>query len=229
MGSAFCHSQLYSCKESFLPITYQFLPANSYGLFSDFGRGSWALTTCLGGRGYDPISGSIYLNEVEICCNEMRKYSCFVGENTFDQINNAEDLLTAKICIQRALDISNLPYSVSEIKDLFRLSDERFERNLQYVSGEIWRISIAVGFALNRELFCYPWMNIHDLNAYLDVEIINVLKKYNKIVVIPTCRATIKSPFKKVFNHAINFHSCKEKCFDISLEERRRMSKLKEW
>lgn len=48
MSSACCHSQLYSSKEGFLPITYQFFPGNCYGLISDFGCGSWALATCIG-------------------------------------------------------------------------------------------------------------------------------------------------------------------------------------
>ena len=63
MSSAFCQSQSYSCKEGFLPITYRFVSTNCYGVISDFGRGSWALTTCLGGRGKEPVSGKIYLNE----------------------------------------------------------------------------------------------------------------------------------------------------------------------
>lgn len=210
-----CFSQIYSSKESFSPITYQFFSSHIYGLISDFGRGSWALATCLGGRG-EAVNGNIYLNNEKINCSELQRYSCFVGENIFDGVNSKDNLLSAKICIEKALNISKLPYSVQEIKNLFRLSDERFERDLHYVSGEIWRISIAVGFALNREIFCYPWLNTHDVAAYLDFEDIEMLKKHNKIILIPTCRAALKTSLKKLFTDIINFHVYNKQYFNIT-------------
>lgn len=229
MSGASCCSRLYSSKEGFLPITYSFLPGHCYGFFGDFGRGCWALATCLGGRGDEPASGKIYWNGDEIDRSEMQAHSCFAGENIVDSIDDPHNPLTANECIQCALHRSQLPYSVTDIKSLFRLSDERFDRDLRYVSGEIWRISIAIGFALNRELFCYPWMNVRDAKEQLDAEIIEVLKAHQKIIVIPTCRAVLKTPFKKVFDHTIDFHSYKEKCFDISPEARKQLRKMEEW
>ena len=228
MCGANCQSQIYSSKESFLPMTYQFFGANIYGLISDFGCGSWAMATCLGGR-CDPIEGDIFLNDKKISDNELLKYSCFVGENTFDEINSKDDLLSAKACIEKALEISKLPYSVQEIKNLFGLSDERFERDLNYVSGEIWRISIAVGFALNREIFCYPWLNTHDVSAYLDISNIEELRKHNKIIIIPTCRASLKTSLKKSFDHVIDFHAYSKPYFNIHPEERKKLKKIKGW
>lgn len=78
-GSALCQSQLYCSRESFLPITYDFISGNAYGLYSDFGRGSWALATCLGGRGLPPLSGDIYINTKKATNTELKQHACFVG------------------------------------------------------------------------------------------------------------------------------------------------------
>jgi ABC-type phosphonate transport system ATPase subunit len=71
MCCAHCQSNLYSSIEGFAPINYQFIGGNIYGLIGDFGRGSWALATCLGGRCDNSSEGQICLNDKEICCTEL--------------------------------------------------------------------------------------------------------------------------------------------------------------
>lgn len=219
MSSANCRSQLYSSKESFLPITYQFVPGNIYGLISDFGCGSWALSTCLGGRCGSVVKGSVFVNDRKMDCNELSRYSCFVGEKFFDGINSNNNVLTANECIKKALEISQLSFTVDEIKKMFGLSEERFNRDLNCVGVEINRISIAIGFALGKEIFCYPWMNTHELIGFLDINTLNILKRHNKIVLIPACRAALKTPIKKAFNYIINFHSYNKQYFHLNKDE----------
>lgn len=137
--------------------------------------------------------------------------------------------MSANECIQKALEISKLSFTVEDIKRLFKLSDERFNRDLNSVSGEIYRISIAIGFALNKEVFCYPWINTHDSSRIVDSKDIEVLRKNNKIILIPTCRASQKTPLKKVFNYIINFHSYNESYFNLDIAERKKLKKLKGW
>ena len=184
-----CHSLTFQSRESFLPITYEFKPRNVYGLISDFGCGSWGMATCVGGRSSKQYSGRILLNEMEIAADELTKYSCFVSENIYTDLNLAQERSTPKACIERALAISLQPYSVDQIKALFCLSDERFERPLAYASGEIWFISIAINFALGKQIFCYPWLNARDI-ARFEIAyrhgIIKLIKDAGKIVLVPS-------------------------------------------
>ena len=143
-----CQSYAFQSKESFLPITYDLKPKNTYGIISDFGCGSWGLATCLGGRSSKQYSGKMYINKKEILPSDLSKYACFISENTPSDFDLKNDTLTPKKQIEHALSISTLPYSTNDIKTLFCLSDERFERPLATASGEIWLISIAVNFAL---------------------------------------------------------------------------------
>lgn len=225
-GGANCQSALYSSKEGFLPISYTFSSGNIYGVVSDFGLGSWALASCVGGRG-DCLEGEIFLNRQKINPEALQKYSCFIGEKIFDPINTKDHLLSAKECIEKALFISKIPYTVQEIKDLFELSDERFERDLNNVSGEIYRISAAIGFAMNKEIFCYPWFNTRDIAVHISINIIKKLKTLNKIILFPTCRASVKYPIRKEFDHVINLHNYFSTYYNLRLTERIKMKMKK--
>ena len=204
--SACCTSQLFQSKESFCKINYDFHGGSVYGIVSDFGCGSWGLVTCLGGRSLDDSlhsDGEVLLDGVKVLPLELRRVSAFVCENIFDGVNSSAELLSARQCIEKALQISGLQYLPDEIKKIFSLSDERYERNLKYVSGEIFRISIAVNFALGKSIYCFPWANEHDIMNVMNLSsIIDVLKKNNKIVLIPTSQDKY---VKKISDHMICF------------------------
>ena len=200
-----CRSFLYQSRESFLKCSFKLLAGNTYGVVSDFGYGSWGLVTCLAGRGTKEQSGNIFLNGQKVKYNTLKKYSCFIGENVFEKVNSSENLLTAKECIEKALYISGLDYSTAEIKDIFSLSDQRFERPLEYVSGEIWQISTAVNFALGKDIFCYPWLNEFDIFRYetaCELGTIDFLKNKGKIVLVPSSQ---KNKLKRLCDHTMEF------------------------
>ena len=226
-GYAFCQSQVYSCKDTFKSITYEFVGGNIYALISDFGRGSWGLATCLGGTG-EIIDGDILLNDQKISPVHLAKVSCFLGKTDFNELEFLKESESAKNCIQEALTISELPYSVTDIKHMFGLSNERFERDIKYVSGEIWRITAAIGFALDKQIFIYPWMNTHDALS-IDPEIADVLRENKKIVLFPGCRALLKSPLTKKFDNIINFHRFDKPYFNIPSDDLKKYKKMRKW
>ena len=207
--SAHCRSDLFESKESFLRTNYDFYGGNAYGVVSDFGCGGWGLVTCLGGRNCSDewFCGQILADQKAILPKQLRKHSAFVGEKIFDEIVTVEEMSSAKQCIEEALKLSGQPYSVDDVKRLFGLSDERFERNLDNVGIEINRISVAINFALGKDIFCYPWLNEHDVEN-ISCHIINVLKAHEKIVLIPTSQ---EKAVKKLCNHLICYSKGKIK------------------
>ena len=128
---------------------------------------------------------------------------------------------------EKALTISQLPYSVDEIKKMFALSNERFERDLFHVSGEISRISIAIGFAMNKAIFCYPWLNTHDVGVFVDYDIVKTLRKAGKIILIPTCPRSLKTDLKRCFDEIIDFHAFGKPYFDMHPSERKKIKRIK--
>lgn len=204
-GVANCKDINRQSTESFLKINYLFESGNSYGLISDFGLGSWGLATAIGGRCAPDYSGNIFIDGNKVTISDMSKVSCFVRENLFEGINSEQDLMSPKKCIENALDISHLDFSFTQIKKMFFLSDERFEKNLSLSSGEIWTISIAVNFALGKDVFIYPWLNVLDFDVYdihCKLGIIDLLKRYGKIVIAPSSK---DKRIKKLCDHKIVF------------------------
>ena len=137
----------------------------------------------------------------------IAKTLCICRRKDFDEIVTVEEMSSAKQCIEEALKLSGQPYSVDDVKRLFGLSDERFERNLDNVGIEINRISVAINFALGKDIFCYPWLNEHDVES-ISCHIINVLKANEKIVLIPTSQ---EKAVKKLCNHLICYSKGKIK------------------
>ena len=200
-----CQDLLHKSRESFLPINYELNKGNVYGFISDFGCGSWGITTCLGGRTTQNYSGKILLNNNEIQANQLSNYSCFVTEKIFPNINSLDNMLTPETCIKKALAVSGQTFSVSQIKDIFCLSDGRFKRPLSEVSGEIWLISLAVNFALGKDIFCYPWLNQLDIERFktaYEHNVIDFLKKENKIIIVPSSQKRI---LRRYCDHMIIF------------------------
>lgn len=204
-----CKSCVFQSKETFMKINYEFKKGNVYGLASDYGCGGWGVATCLGGRSSNQYFGKVLLEGIEINPQILAEYSCFVSENKFLELNLNQEMLTVRNCIEQALNLSNLSYSANEIKSMFCLSDERFDRPLNFVSGEIWQISIAIGFALGKDIFCYPWLNEHDIFRFevaYKHGIIKLLKDSGKLVLIPSSQ---KQKLRKYCDHTIIFSNHK--------------------
>ena len=70
---------------------------------------------------------------------------------------------------------------------MFELSESRFERPIQQCSGERWRISMAVGYAFEKRIYCFPWVNSKFLQSLMCLELcLQHLLNTNAIVIIPT-------------------------------------------
>ena len=56
-------------------------------------------------------------------------------------------------------------------------------------SGEIWLISLAIQFALGKDLFCLPWLSARTIfraKVMAELGILDTLRKAGKIVLLPT-------------------------------------------
>lgn len=188
--------------DAFMQITYKFVPGHCYGISSDFGCGSWGIASCIGGRNSEHYTGKVLLGEKEINPRILSQYSCFIGENTFDKIDlNFNN--TPRLCIEQALSLSKLPYTSDQIKQMFYLSNGRFDRDINYISGEIWTVSMAINFSLGKKIYCYPWLNEADIERFkfaYESGIIDRIKKTGGIIIVPSSQ---KKCLKKCCDYTI--------------------------
>lgn len=167
-------------------FNYVFYPG-IYVLKGEFGTGGWALTEIVCGR-EKGFSGKILLNGRSIDWLELQEISCYVGDKT--KIKG--QCFGEKQTIHKQIDYAvskGLAYgkSVEEIREMFKLSEGRFERPIQKCSGERWRISMAVGYAFEKQIYCFPWVNRTFLQSLTCFRIcLQHLMDVNAIVLIPT-------------------------------------------
>ncbi|HAN20488.1 MAG: hypothetical protein A2Y15_04375 [Clostridiales bacterium GWF2_36_10] len=171
-----CKSSYYSSKESYCTVTCNLEMGKIYGLVSNFGLGSWGFASSLCGRG-EQYYGEMLIDGVPVEPTYFSDKTVFVFDKIENEISSESENLTVKEYIIKALEYSGLPYSDIDIKNMFCLTDERYNRTLDQVGIEIWRISIAIGFALNKQVYCFPWFNESDIMFIKDPTILKTLNK----------------------------------------------------
>ena len=188
MDSVECNFLHTKTIDSFPMMTLEVNSGMSYGLVSDFGFGSWAFANCIGGRTSETFSGKMFLNNREIHPSRLLEFTCFVYEDCYKQLY-VKGEPTIRNCIESALELSGLPYTVEQIKEMFSLTDERFDRHMDFISGEKWLASAAIGFAAGKKIFVYPWLNelyVGRFEIAVELGIVETIKKSGGIVIVPS-------------------------------------------
>lgn len=179
-SSAECKYELYTCRDAFPQFSGEFSGGNIYGIVSDYCCGSWGLVTCIGGRGNSDYDGQVYYNDIIISPDVLKQKSCFVTERIDDHLIVSEIL-------KYEMEQNHVHETIEEIKRIFMLTDERFTRRMDCVSGEIWQISLAIGYASRKEIFCFPWLNGRNISKCESLlPILKYLCFKSKIILIPS-------------------------------------------
>lgn len=182
---------------------YRLEASNVYGIICDFCTGGWGLVSCIGGRVTRECQGTVIVNGKKIAAKKLGKYSHFIPELPDSPHLFPNKKHSAREHIEKALEISGLPYSAEEIREIFHLTDVRFDRPLNWISDEIWAISTAIGFALGKDIFCFPWLNMIDIFYFNQARIrgvIDFLKSQGKIILIPSSQ---RDELKQYCDHTI--------------------------
>lgn len=176
-----------SMRDVISPIDYKLKPG-IYIFEGECATGGWALSTLLTGQN-KLSSGSISINDRELQQIQLQRIGCYVGQEPKIKkwFGTTEMTVSEQIFygVSHGLSYSN---SVLYIKNIFHLSDERFNRKWKYISGERWRASIAVGYAMGKSIYCFPWMNsntVVKLNSIL-LDCIPPLIDVGAIILMPT-------------------------------------------
>lgn len=173
-------------------FNYQF-KSGLYIMEGECGTGGWALSTILSGKD-EFVQGKIIVDDEVVNCKDLKRYSCYVGEDSglkknlgLTPMSVAEQI---NYGISKGLSFTN---NVDQIKVMFGLSNERFTRKMKYLSGERWRASMAIGYATGKFIYCFPWMNSKFITHLEDclMKCIPPLLKINATIIIPTTKHQI--------------------------------------
>lgn len=164
----------------------KFSSGKSYGIIGECGSGGWGLSYVLSGRDTCPKQ-KIFTNEKEISQEDLKRIGWYVGDGIErNSVFNREKSIKKQL----QLGVKQNKHCVEEIVNKFNLSHDRLNQRLSELSWEKWRASIAIGYAHNKKIFCFPWLNtaqVNDLILNTGFHIYSdILKKEGAIIIVPT-------------------------------------------
>lgn len=206
MGSASCNYVMYSCNDSFPISNFTLYTGNVYGIISDFCNGSWALSECIGGFS-DDCQGEVLINGTKSIFKNIQYESCHIPESDYEKDINMGNEFSVKNFLERLKKDGKLILEPEEYKRIFGISDERYDRSIKKVSGEIWRISFLINFLLNKNIFCLPWIGEREKNRILCCKnIFEFLRSNNKLILLPTNQDKVFNDICDKFIVYKNYH-----------------------
>ena len=187
-GYAFCKSKYYSAIDVLRPEEYCFTTGINR-LEGEIDSGNWAVSYYLSMYCHRPKDFVLYEHPTvfvdgRLCdIKVLSDYSCYMDNELYPAFSRdmpINELIAKNI-------INNEDMSLEEIKELFQLSDLRFNRPICQMGNEGIRGMAAVGYSMGKQVYCFPWLSRSRLDyfAYNLIYCIETLKNLNMIVITP--------------------------------------------
>ncbi len=95
---------------------------------------------------------------------------------------------TVRRNIETALRRSKLDCSSKDIKDIFEISNDRYNYSLNQVGNERLRCMAAIGYAYNKQIYCFPWTSEKMIRYYGKnmTGLLDILSIQSKMILLPT-------------------------------------------
>ena len=176
------------------PANRNFMPPNTFSegvnkLGGEIDSGNWAVSYLLSMYQHRPKDFVLFeapnalVNNEAISLQELSRYSCYM-----DQLY---PMFSTKATVRKLITQGLKKYptdaSPDDIKKLFFLDDQRFERPLKCVGNEIFRAMAAIGYCHQKEIFCFPWLSNKRFEYYHQnmTYTLELLSDLGKIAIVP--------------------------------------------
>lgn len=149
-------------------FSYTFLPG-IYALTGQINNGGWAFTYALspyrknkrnsilyGQPEYNP---EYYIDDQPVNMETLREMTCVLGQyrpRWYAKLGFRDESGGSRL--KKALTKGNTGHTYEELVDKLELDEGRLSRRIDHTGNERWRITMAIGLAEGRKIFCYPWM-----------------------------------------------------------------------
>ena len=169
--------------------SFEFHTGNLYGIIGEFGCGGASLSCVMTGN-IDYDEGKVYIDGQESPLEHVIENSWYVGMDLDNRKRFIKKRRTVRQQIEYGVHNTKQRGDAKKIQGIFRISEERIDRNIKYVSGECWKASAAIGYANGRKIFCYPWMNSRDVEHLKEQlsYVVDYLIHSDCIVIFPTTK-----------------------------------------
>ena len=188
-ASVHCRSCFYSARDCLLEFSCYTFIRGVNTLVGEIDSGAWAASYLLSMYEYrpkdfillEPVKATLHGESVSF--RELTSLSCYM-DRVYPLFS---DESTVREMITQGLEHSALDYSCQDIKELFCLDDQRFERPLRSVGNEIFRAMAAIGLSYGKEIFCFPWLSRQRFDGYHRnmTGLFEILESLGKITISP--------------------------------------------
>lgn len=141
-----------------------------YALISEHQQGCMYLSYLLGGNIEFEDGLKLYMDDTEIKNDDLKEISW-----NLEPLNEPYKNKKVRKSIERALKAGGRTETFEQISDIFYLTESRYDKKLKYLSGERWRASAALGYALGKRIFYAPYC---PSNFYYEMSRSNMFKVF---------------------------------------------------
>ena len=187
-GYVYCRSRFYSANDVLSNSIFAFSPGINW-LTGEIDSGNWAVSYLLSVYNRypkdfvllkDPV---LSIDDRSVSLDEVFKLSCYMDEvyPLFSSSSTVENLLL------KGLKKRGSDYSCSDIREMFCIDSNRFKQSIQCAGNEAFKAMAAVGFAVGKEIYCFPWLSQKRFDGFhLHLTfLLELLDKLNKTVIFP--------------------------------------------
>ena len=188
-GYVHCKSNFYSAHDCMSNGScHTFLPGINT-LMGEIDSGNWAISYLLSMYVHRPEDFVLFgqpqinVNNNLICLDELAPFSCYLDE--LDPLFSVHDSVAQ--LIKHGLQSSHSNDSCEDIRKLFHMDSERFERPLAGVGNEIFKAMAAIGYANDKKVFCFPWLSKKRFESYHEnlTDLLRTLDDLGQISIVP--------------------------------------------
>ena len=188
-----CKSCFYSARDMLNEFTIYEFQKGINQLEGEIDSGVWAISYLLSMYQYDADSCRIFpsttiqVDGADLTLPQLSRRSCYMDSihPLFSSKETVHGLISKGIAHNR--NIGN----VDMIREMFCIDKERFERPLSGVGNERFRCMAAIGYAYEKDIFCFPWLSRMRFDYYHRnlTDVLQILKDRQKIVIVPIGKA----------------------------------------
>lgn len=177
-------------NEEILDNTYVFEKGKIYGIVCEQGEGGELLSSLISGR-ITAIDEKVFFNNREKAFSEIQNRAWYVGKSEYSSWPIKREI-SARKAINKAIKKYGRFRDMNDLVEQFGLTAGRLNYKISSYSGEKWRVSLAIGYASKKQIFCFPWMNTayfnHVMLSSSVYRFFRKMKEEDLIIILPTSR-----------------------------------------
>lgn len=187
--------------------TFTFEKGKIYGLVCEHGGGGESISLLLSNT--TPLEQEkVYIDDVEVGARDISKLGWYVGKQLYSRGLVKREQSSRKI-LENAIREYRRYEKLEDIVEEFHLTLGKLDYGLsKNCEWEMWRTSLAIGYANNKKIYCFPWMDtLRFYDCLYNSSVFRFFKKLTKegaIIILPTSREENVNGF---VDNVIRIHS----------------------